>query len=91
MPIIDARWRSEMSEIQTQGGFAGDPGAALTVTGSGGCCGNPPQENNIVLPDTADTSAVPCCGTEAEAQASGGCCGIAAKFEAVASGQGCCG
>ncbi len=78
-----------MSEIQTQGGFVGDPAAALTVTGSGGCCGNPPQTNNIVLPDATDTSAAPCCGTEA--QAAGGCCGTSAKAEAVASGNGCCG
>jgi hypothetical protein len=32
-----------------------------------------------------------CCGTVAEAQASGGCCGPAAKAEAVAAGAGCCG
>jgi hypothetical protein len=80
-----------MSEIQAQGGFAGDPAAALTVTGSGGCCGNPPQTNRVVLPDASDTTAAPCCGTEAQAQATGGCCGTAAKADAVASGQGCCG
>jgi hypothetical protein len=77
-----------MSEIQAQGGFAGDPAVALTVTGSGGCCGNPSSQ--VALPDPADQGA-PCCGTAAQAQAQGGCCGSAAKAEAVASAQGCCG
>jgi len=80
-----------MSDIQIQGGFVGDPAAALTVTGSGGCCGNPPQAADIVLPDPADTTAAPCCGTQAEAQAAAGCCGTTAKADAVASGAGCCG
>lgn len=77
-----------MSEIQTQGGFAGDPAAALVATGSGGCCGNPSSQ--VAPPDATDKAAAPCCGTAAEAQAMGGCCGAAAKAEAVASDQGCC-
>ena len=80
-----------MSDIQTQGGFTGDPAAALAVTGSSGCCGNPPPVTNIVLPDPADVTAAPCCGTQAEAQVAGSCCGTAAKADAVASGAGCCG
>ncbi len=80
-----------MSDIQTPGGFTGDPAAALTVTGSGGCCGNPPQATTIALPDPEGATAAPCCGTQAEAQATGACCGTAAKTEAVASGAGCCG
>jgi hypothetical protein len=80
-----------MSDIHARGGFTGDPAAAPSVTGSGGCCGNPPQTHRVVLPDPADTAADPCCGTQAEAQAAGGCCGTAAKAEAVSSGQGCCG
>jgi lactoylglutathione lyase len=32
-----------------------------------------------------------CCGTDAEAQASGGCCGSAAKEQAISSGAACCG
>lgn len=85
-----------MTEIQThspvQGGFAGDPAAALTVTGTGGCCGNPPQAT-LTLPGPAEPAAAssPCCGTAAEAKAEGACCGTAAKTEAVASGAGCCG
>lgn len=67
------------------GGFAGDPAAALPVTGTTGCCGSA---------DTADAPAptvpVPCCGTTAEAAAEGSCCGNEAKTEAVAAGQGCC-
>jgi hypothetical protein len=77
-----------MTGTTRQGGFAGDPAAALAVTGSGGCCGNPPQ-TGVALPDPADTAASPCCGTQA--QAAGSCCGSEAKAEAVASGAGCCG
>jgi hypothetical protein len=79
-----------MSDTQVQGGFAGDPTAALSVTGTGGCCGNPPQAATA-LPDIDVAGAAPCCGTAAEAQQSGGCCGTAAKAEAVAGGAGCCG
>ncbi|MEV0560543.1 hypothetical protein [Dactylosporangium sp. NPDC050588] len=74
---------------QTQGGFAADPAAALTVAGTGGCCGNPPQAT-LDLPEPAAASG-PCCGTIAEAEADGACCGTGAKTEAVASGAGCCG
>ncbi|MEH1129277.1 hypothetical protein [Micromonospora sp. CPCC 206061] len=76
---------------RTPGAFVGDPAAALALTGSGGCCGNPPQTTTITLPDPVSAEASPCCGTQAEAQASGGCCGTVAKAEAVASGAGCCG
>jgi hypothetical protein len=87
MPRSLRRWR--VGAVQTGGGFEGDPAAALSVVGSGGCCGNPSAE--LVLPDPADAALVPCCGTQAEAAASSGCCGAAAKAEAVASAQGCCG
>ncbi|MEJ3742574.1 hypothetical protein WEI85_04665 [Actinomycetes bacterium KLBMP 9797] len=73
----------------TPGGFARDPAAALTVTGSGGCCGTP--ATSVALPDPGDTAASPCCGTPADARAAGSCCGATAKAEAVASGAGCCG
>jgi hypothetical protein len=89
-------WREKtMSETRVKGGFLGDPAAALAVSGTGGCCGNPPQA--LTLPDPAVTAATvgaeaaPCCGTTTEAQASGGCCGTQAKAEAVAAGAGCCG
>ena len=73
---------------ETNGGFAGDPAEALTVAGTGGCCGNPPTAT-LDLPElTTDGS---CCGTAAEAAASGACCGGTAKAEAIASGAGCCG
>ncbi|MFI5913372.1 hypothetical protein [Dactylosporangium sp. NPDC051541] len=77
-----------MTNTQTQGGFTGDPAAALDVAGASGCCGNPAQAT-LVLP--APTSASPCCGTAAEATEAGSCCGTSAKAEAVASGAGCCG
>jgi hypothetical protein len=84
-----------MTDIQTQGGFAGDPAAALDVSGTSGCCGNPPAAS-LALPDpaqpvAADASTSPCCGTTTEATAAGACCGTSAKAEAVASGAGCCG
>ena len=76
-----------MSDPQTKGGFTGDPAAALTVTGSSGCCGNGPQTTDfLATPASADRSS-PCCGTNADAQASGSCCGSAAKAEAVAAGK----
>ena len=78
-----------MSETTTQGGFVGDPGAALSVGGTGGCCGNPPRAT-LSLPEPAG-SATTCCGTVAEAQAEDSCCGSAAKAESTASGTGCCG
>jgi hypothetical protein len=82
-----------MSDLQTQGGFAGDPAAALTAAGTGGCCGNPPQAT-LTLPDPGQPAAAagsPCCGTAAEASEAGSCCGTSAKAEAVAAGAGCCG
>ncbi|MEU7874631.1 hypothetical protein [Dactylosporangium sp. NPDC049140] len=71
------------------GGFDGDPVAALSVAGTGGCCGNPPAAT-LALPEPAAASS-PCCGTPAEASTEGSCCGSAAKADAVAAGQGCCG
>ena len=79
-----------MSDIQTSGGFTGDRTAALTVAGTGGCCGNPPQAT-LTLPTTAPAGTGPCCGTATDAVAEGSCCGSTAKADAVASGQGCCG
>ncbi|GIJ63341.1 hypothetical protein [Virgisporangium aurantiacum] len=76
-----------MSDTETRGGFSGEPAAALSAAGSSGCCGNPAQTTNIALPDAGS----PCCGTPAEAEATGSCCGTTAKAEAVASGTGCCG
>ncbi|GIE94299.1 hypothetical protein [Paractinoplanes rishiriensis] len=78
-----------MSDIPAQGGFTGDPAAALTVSGTGGCCGTPPQ-TTLTLPEPAAAGG-PCCGTPAEATAEQACCSSAAKAGAVASGQGCCG
>jgi hypothetical protein len=77
-----------MSDSDTaRGGFTGDPADALTVTGTGGCCGNPPQ-TTLALPEPASTG--PCCGTHADAAAENACCGTAARSTAVASGRGCC-
>jgi hypothetical protein len=80
-----------MSDQQTMGGFTGDPAAALTVTGSSGCCGNAPQATDFLATNASAAQASPCCGTGADAQASGSCCGAAAKTEAVAAGASCCG
>jgi hypothetical protein len=84
-----------MNDVQTQGGFAGDPAAALDVSGTTGCCGNPPSATlarpGPAQPISADSAASPCCGTAAEATAAGACCGTTAKAGAVASGTGCCG
>jgi hypothetical protein len=77
-----------MSDTQTRGGFAGDPAAALSAAGTGGCCGNPPQAT-LALPEPAASG--PCCGTAAAAAAEGACCGTTAKSDAVAAGAGCCG
>lgn len=79
-----------MSDTQISGGFHGDPVAALAGTGTGGCCGNPPQAT-LTLPDTAPAATGPCCGTATDAAAEGSCCGSTAKADAVAAGQGCCG
>ena len=80
-----------MTELRTQGGFTGDPAAALDVAGAGGCCGNPPR-TALALPDPAGsaTAGAPCCGTTAEATVAGACCGTSARAEAVAAGAGCC-
>jgi hypothetical protein len=78
-----------MPNTQTHGGFSGDPAAALTAAGTGGCCGNPPQAT-LTLPETAQADAGPCCGTATDAATEGSCCGSTAKADAVASGQGCC-
>jgi hypothetical protein len=78
-----------MSDTETRGGFAGDPAAALTATGTSGCCGNPPQAA-LTLPEPAAVGG-PCCGTTAAASAEGSCCGSEVKKQAVATGQGCCG
>lgn len=82
-----------MSEnTRTTGGFLGDPAAALTVTGSGSCCGSPAQAVGSILPPAGETAtAGPCCGTQEAAQAAGSCCGTQARADAVAAGQGCCG
>jgi hypothetical protein len=79
-----------MADPQTPGGFSGDPAQALTVAGTGGCCGNPPVAT-LDLPDPGAAPAAPCCGTATEAAAAGSCCGSTAKADAVAAGQGCCG
>ena len=68
------------------GGFIGDPADAFAPVAVGGCCGSPAATSGRV-----DTSAGTCCGSVAEAAASGGCCGETAKSEAIASGAGCCG
>jgi len=78
-----------MTETKNAGGFTGDPAAALSVAGTGGCCGNPPQ-GTLSLPEP-DGATATCCGTAAEAKAENACCGSAAKADAVAGGSGCCG
>ncbi|MFI2649156.1 hypothetical protein [Micromonospora fulviviridis] len=76
----------------TTGGFAGDPAAALAVTGSGSCCGSPAQAVGSILPPAGgEPTAGACCGTREAAAAAGSCCGAEAKTEAVNAGQGCCG
>jgi hypothetical protein len=77
-----------MTDTPIHGGFAGDPAEALTVAGTGGCCGNPPQAT-LTRPEPA-TGTGPCCGTAAEAKADNACCGTAAKSDAAAAGAGCC-
>jgi hypothetical protein len=69
-----------------QGGFSGDPQAALN-TGAGGCCG----AAAVQTAPKPEVAAAPCCGTSQEASEAGSCCGSEAKAEAVASGAGCCG
>ena len=60
----------------------GDPEASA-------CCGSQPSATVAVTERSAAAS--PCCGTTAEADSSGGCCGSHAKQEAIKSGAGCCG
>lgn len=81
-----------MSENTTvAGGFAGDPTAALQVTGSGACCGSPAQAVGGILPPAGTSaSADPCCGTRQAAQVADSCCGTEARADAVATGRGCC-
>jgi hypothetical protein len=76
-----------MADTQTRGGFSGDPAEALTVGGTSGCCGNPPQAT-LHLPGPAVAA---CCGSAAEAAAENSCCGSTAKAAAVQAQQGCCG
>jgi hypothetical protein len=72
------------------GGFTGDPAAALQVTGSGACCGNPAQAVGAILPPAGATaSGDSCCGSRPAAQTADSCCGAEAKADA-ATGQGCC-
>lgn len=74
------------------GGFAGDPAAALRVTGSGACCGSPAQAVCGILPPVGEADAAgPCCGTRQATQAATSCCGTQTRTDAVATGQGCCG
>jgi hypothetical protein len=77
-----------MSDAQTRG-FSDDP--ALAGSGSAGCCGTPQRTAAPAASDAAEAAGAPCCGTPADAQASGGCCGTSAKAEAVSSGASCCG
>jgi hypothetical protein len=82
-----------MSDTQRAGGFAGDPAAALSVAGTGGCCGNPPQAA-LALPDPPQaTLALPnppqaTLALPDPAVSASPCCGTAA--EATAAGT-CCG
>lgn len=78
-----------MKDTDLPGGFAVDPAVALTVADAGGCCGGSAPATMLTLPEPA--SGDPCCGTPAQAEAEGSCCGSAAKSTAVAAGQGCCG
>lgn len=52
------------------------------------CCGAPASATVAVVGRPAPSS--PCCGTTAEAEASGTCCGSNAKQHAITSGAGCC-
>ena len=56
------------------------------------CCGTPSSATvaNVDRPAPDHAAASPCCGTTAEADASGSCCGSNAKHQAVRSGAGCC-
>ncbi len=77
-----------MSDTISTTPAAGDPAAAPTVAGAGGCCGDPARS---ALLDPPAEAADPCCGTAAEARQAGSCCGATARRQAVDAGQGCCG
>jgi SAM-dependent methyltransferase len=62
------------------GGFAGDLTQTLTPSSADSCCGSAPAAASAVGEPAAAAS--PCCGTAAEANASGGCGGETAKAEA---------
>ncbi|GAA1782100.1 hypothetical protein GCM10009682_00440 [Luedemannella flava] len=64
---------------------SGDPAKVISPPSTQGCCGSATADG--AAPVAQEST---CCGTTAEAVASGGCCGAAAKAEAVASGAGCC-
>jgi hypothetical protein len=78
-----------MSDQQTQMA-AGDESATVTVAGSRGCCDTASRSTGLRAGDPL-TAASPCCGTQAEARATGSCCAGSAKVEVVATGTGCCG
>ena len=59
-------------------------------TDNPGCCDRSRQEVPG-QPQHTDGEPAPCCGTAAEAAATGSCCGAAAKADAIAAGTGCCG
>jgi hypothetical protein len=54
-----------------------------------GCCGTASQATHD-RPRPSASENTPCCGTPADAVATGSCCGATAKTAAVASGAGCC-
>lgn len=73
-----------MTMQDTVGELAGDRRETLTPAAAPqACCGS--------APGSAHEAASTCCGTPAEAAASGSCCGDTVKAKAIASGAGCCG
>jgi hypothetical protein len=65
------------------------PGRLSDEIEPGACCWDP-----VTRLATAEERPLPantCCGTRAEADAAGKCCGAAAKEHAIASGATCCG
>ncbi len=77
-----------MSTVQNPVAAGVTPQMEAVNAPSVGCCGSAPRGPG---PTEAVAAASPCCGTAADAKASGSCCGQAAKAEAVAAGAGCCG
>jgi len=65
------------------------PDTTLGDRDGSACCGTQASATGAVAERPAATS--PCCGTTADADSSGGCCGSHAKQEAIKSGAGCCG